>query len=129
MKDYKFNYLINELCFCPSRDNNYPSKRLKRKAKHALHILWNTELINILGKFYNKLEIQKLLIEELTLDMLDEAIEFYSYCQGEKSVYNLAHYIMYYVIFSETLADILYDRHQKIKERRAKMNEELLQKK
>ncbi len=128
MKNYEFNYLINELCFCPSRDNNYPSKRLKRKAKHALRILWNTELMNILGKFYNKLEIQKLLIEELTPDMLDEAIEFYSYCQGKKSVYNLAHYIMYYVIFSETLADISYDRHQKIKERRARMDEEILQK-
>lgn len=128
MSDYKFNYLLNELCFCPSRDKVYPSKRLKRKVKQALRILWNAEQMHILGKFYNKSEIQKLLIEEMTLDMLDEAIEFYSYCKGEKSVYQLAHQILYFVIFSETIADISYDRVQKIEERRAKINEEISQK-
>lgn len=128
MSDYKFNYLLNELCFCPSRDKDYPSKRLKRKAKQALRILWNVEQMHILGKFYNKSEIQKLLIEEMTLDMLDEAIEFYFYCKGEKSVHQLAHQILYFVIFSETIADISYDRVQKIEERRRKINEEIPQK-
>lgn len=128
MSDYKFNYLLNELCFCPSRDRVYPSKRLKRKAKQALRILWNAEQMHILGKFYNKSEIQKLLIEEMTPDMLDEAIEFYSYCKGEKSVHQLAHQILYFVIFSETIADISYDRVKKIEERRAKINEQIFQK-
>lgn len=128
MEDYKLNYLLNELCFCPSRDNGYPSERLKQEAKQALCMLWNAEQMHILGKFYNKSEIQKLLIEEMTPDVLDDAIEFYTYCKGEKSVHHLAHQILYFVIFSETIADITYDRVQKIKERRAKINEEISQK-
>ena len=117
MCDFVFNYLLYGLYFCPERDEKYPSELLKRMAARAMHILWNSEKMYVLGKIYNKTQIRKLIVKKMTPDMLDDAIEFYLCFEENRTVHTLAHIILLTVICSKPYAEFIFNR-EKLKVKR-----------
>lgn len=106
-----FKYLLWEIYFCPQRDEKYSSDALKLKAMHAMYILWNSDKQYALGKVYDKKQIRKLIVQEMTPDMLDSAIEFYL-CFKEPSVFVLANLILITVIYSKPYAEFTFNRER-----------------
>jgi len=65
-----------ECYFHPSRDKEYPTAVIKRLAKCAMQLLWDTEHLNLSGVNYGNQDIRKIMIEETMPEDIDMAVSF-----------------------------------------------------
>ena len=75
--DLTFLRLLRECYFHPSRDEAFPSLKMKRMAHTAMLLLWEKDMILLLGKTYGRKQIRHSMILRMMPEHLDEAVNFF----------------------------------------------------
>ena len=105
-----FLHLLHECYFHPSRDTVFPSPEMKRMAQAAMLLLWEKDVIFLLGKTYGKRKIHSVIIEQMLPEYLDNAVNFFVHSKELTTVDHLAELIFACIVHNETLIDIQFER-------------------
>ncbi len=108
--DLTFLRLLRECYFHPSRDEAFPSPKMKRMAHTAMLLLWEKDMILLLGKTYGRKQIRRSMILRMMPEHLDEAVNFFVHSQELTTVDHLAELIFACIIHGDTLTDIQFER-------------------
>lgn len=109
--DLTFLRLLRECYFHPSRDEAFPSLKMKRMARTAMLLLWEKDMILLLGKTYGRKQIRHSMILRMMPEHLDEAVNFFVHSQELTTVDHLAELIFACIIHDDTLTDIQFERN------------------
>jgi len=109
--DDELDFWLNECYFHPSRDKEYPTTVMKRFAKYAMQLLWDTEDLNILGVSYGNQDIRKIMIEEMMPEDIDMAVSiFRDYKKNLLSLAQLAFLIFFVIVNRDKIVDEWFRR-------------------
>ena len=105
-----FLRLLSECYFHPTRNEKFPSPKMKRMALYAMLLLWNKHVIILLGKVYCKRKIRSIIIEQMMPEHLDNAVNFFIHSEELTTVNHLAELIFACIIYGNTVIDIQIER-------------------
>ena len=77
MKTYEFKDYLKRTFYHPSRNNEFPSCRVKAFSRHAISQLWDIQDFKVGDKTYSNNEIRYILSERMMPEHLDSAIEIF----------------------------------------------------
>ena len=104
-----FLHLLRECYFHPSRDAEFPSPEMKCMAQDAMLLLWEKDMIILLGKIYGRSKIRSIIIERMLPEHLDNAVNFFVHSKELTTVDHLAELIFACVVHSGTVTDIQFE--------------------
>ena len=108
MKTYEFKDYLKKSFYHPSRNNEFPNRRLKAFSRHAICQLWNVQEFKVGDKTYSNDEIRYILSERMMPEHLDSAIKIFESLNRDFGVKILMYLIIVCVInhngFMELLA-------------------------
>ena len=90
--DDELEFWLDECYFHPSRDKEYPTSAIKRLAKCAMQLLWDTERLNLFGVSYDNQDIRKIMIEEMMPEDIDMAVSVFGDYKKNSFIISTAHF-------------------------------------
>ena len=109
MKTYEFKDYLKRTFYHPSRNNEFPSGRLKAFSRHAISRLWDMQEFKVGDKTYSNNEIRYILSKKMMPEHLDSAIKIFVSLNRDFGVKILMYLIIACVInqngFMELLAE------------------------
>ena len=109
MKTYEFKDYLRRTFYHPSRNNEFPSDRLKVFSRHAISQLWDMQEFKVGDKTYSNNEIRYILSKKMMPEHLDSAIKIFVSLNRDFGVKILMYLIIACVInqngFMELLAE------------------------
>ena len=109
MKTYEFKDYLRRTFYHPSRNNEFPSGRLKAFSRHAISRLWDMQEFKVGDKTYSNDEIRYILSKRMMPEHLDNAIKTFVSFNRDFGVKILMYLIIACVInqngFMELLAE------------------------
>jgi hypothetical protein len=109
--DDELEFWLDECYFHPSRDKEYPTSAIKRLAKCAMQLLWDTERLNLFGVSYDNQDIRKIMIEEMMPEDIDMAVSvFGDYKKTLSSLAQLAFMIFFLIVNRDKIVDEWFRR-------------------
>ena len=109
MKTYEFKDYLRRTFYHSSRNNEFPSDRLKVFSRHAISQLWDMQEFKVGDKTYSNNEIRYILSKKMMPEHLDSAIKIFVSLNRDFGVKILMYLIIACVInqngFMELLAE------------------------
>ena len=112
----EFFDLIRNCFFHPARLETFPCAELWSRAMCALLLLWYEESVELFGVRYGNEQIRDRLLNQLTPDQIDTAVEFFMRQDESKSLRQLEMLILGVVLYGEMLTEWLYEHDQRLEE-------------
>ena len=107
----KYLYLLRHAYFHLSRNKCYPSDAVKDITFRAMQMLWHSDGLYVLGKFFDNEEIHRLLIEELMPDDVDMALSYFLHRCYDGSAYTLALLIFHAMLLRDEVYEDMIRAH------------------
>ena len=98
MKTYEFKDYLKQSFYHPSRNNDFPNRRLKAFSRHAISQLWDLQEFTVGDKTYSNNEIRYILSEKMMPEHLDSAIKIFESLNRDFGVKILMYLIIVCVI-------------------------------
>lgn len=105
-----FLQLLRECYFHPSRDSAFSSPEMKSMARAAMLLLWEKDVVFLLGRIYGRNKIRNIIIEQMMPEHIDKAVNFFVHSKELTTVDHLAELIFACVVHDGTLVDIQFER-------------------
>lgn len=112
----EFFDLIRNCYFHPSRLETFPRAELWHHAMCALLLLWYEKNVELFGVRYDNEQIRDRLLNQMTPDQIDTAVEFFMRQDESKSLRHLEMLIFGVVIYGDKLTEWLYEHDQRLEE-------------
>ena len=116
-------FWLDECYFHPIRDKDYPSVAMKKFARCAMRVLWDTEKINLFGALYSNQDIRRIMIEEMTPEYIDTAVSMFKH---RKVTVSLLPEFMFLIFFETVNGDKITEELFRITYPQAMNNEKFV---
>ena len=113
MKTYEFKDYLRRTFYHPSRNNEFPSGRLKAFSRHVISQLWDMEEFKVGDKTYLNDEIRYILSKRMMPEHLDSAIKIFVNLNRDFGVKILMYLIIVCVINEDGLLELLAEHDLK----------------
>lgn len=107
MKTYEFKDYLKRTFYHPSRNNEFPSGRLKAFSRHAISRLWNMQEFKVGDKTYSNDEIRYILSKRMMPEHLDSAIKIFVSLNRDFGVKILMYLIIACVVNQDAFMELL----------------------
>ena len=104
LEDKRFKEELDECYFHPSR--KYASEEIKFIARNAMLLLWDMDGIVVHGICFSKADIRYRMLNEMSCDDLDRAIEEASARNWNMKFVDFLVLILWHILFGERLVEI-----------------------
>lgn len=112
----EFFDLIRNCFFHPSRLETFPCAELWSRAMCALLLLWYEESVELFGVRYGNEQIRDRLLNQMTPDQIDTAVEFFMRQDESISLRQLEMLILASAFYGDMLTEWLYEHDQRLEE-------------
>ncbi|MBR3185891.1 MAG: hypothetical protein IKF48_07100 [Oscillospiraceae bacterium] len=110
----EFFNLIRNCYFHPSRLETFPCAGLWSRTMCALLLLWYEESVELFGVRYGNEQIRDRLLNHMTPDQIDTAVEFFMRQDEANSLRQLEMLILGVAVYGDKLAEWLYEHDRRL---------------